>query len=100
MKTQRINNQSRGVRRALFNPSIFVSPALRSKISTAEIRSALHQHRTLDSLPCGFLDGSGRKLIVATTVDYSQTMLLLPHEFERYANEMELRVLNEITALE
>lgn len=81
------------------NPTIFVSPALRRKITIDDIRHGLENHRMLDSLPSAFVAMTGRTVMTVTRADYSAAMLIQPHEFDHYSQRAALRLLNKESAL-
>ena len=88
-----------GLRR-VYKPSIIISPSARKAASSADVLFGLQSHRDLDSLPFGFLGRRGKKFMVVTTADLTKTMVVLATELNDFTKDVEVRQLNERTALE
>jgi hypothetical protein len=98
MKGAQNRGDSGGTRRRI-SPRIVASPAARRTATLEDIRFGVRWHRGLDSLPFSFTGEKGQKFILATTDDFSLTLMASAKDFAKFTRGYRLRELNEERAL-
>ena len=81
-------------------PSIIVSPAAKKLATREDIVAGLQNHRSLGSLPYGFVGRREKKFMVVTTGNHVRTFFCLDTEFEEFTKNLTLREINETTVNE
>ena len=81
-------------------PSIIVSPAAKKLATREDIVAGLQNHRSLGSLPYGFVGRREKKFMVVTTGNHVRTFFCLDTEFEEFTKNLTLLEINETTVNE
>ena len=77
-----------------------MSPEAKKLATHEDIVVGLLNHRSLGSLPYGFVGRREKKFMVVTTAGCIRTLFCLATEFEEFTRNLTLREINETTVNE